>query len=101
MLRINTQESVTHRVLGKPIWSLRVTCRGEPLRVVGVEWEDSGIEYRKDGKGKDNVGCVHSLLQKINNKMQAQVSANSLSGPPQIIFLTQSYTALLLSPYTK
>lgn len=82
-----------HCVFCKPIWSLRVTYRGEPLRVVGVEWEDSGIEYRKDGKGKDNVGCVHSLLKKINNKMQAQVSANSLSGPPQFFLhdLTQRY----------
>ena len=70
-------------------------CRREPLRIVGEERDHSDVGYRKDDEGKDNVGCAHSLLQRIKKKMQLQVNVSSLSDPPEPIFLTESHTALL------
>ena len=42
-------------------------CRREPLRIVGEEGDHSDVGYRKDDEGKDNVGCAHSLLQRMGN----------------------------------
>ena len=65
------------------------------MRVVGEERDHCGVGYRRDDEGKDNACCAHSLLQRINKKMQVQVNVSSLSGPPEPIFLTESHTALL------
>ena len=65
------------------------------MRVVGEEQDHSAVGYRRDDEGKDNVCCAHSLLQRINKKMQVQVNVSSLSGPPEPIFLIESHTALL------
>ena len=64
-------------------------CRREPLRIVGEERDHSDVGYRKDDEGKDNVGCAHSLLQRIKKKMQLQVNVSSLSDPPQSQFFSQ------------
>lgn len=51
--------------------------------------------YKKDNERKNNVCCAHSLLQRINKKIQVHVNVCSLSDPPEPIFLTESHTALL------
>ena len=67
-------------------------CRREPLRIVVEERDHSDVGYRKDDEGKDNVGCAHSLLQRIKKKMQLQVNVSSLSDPPQSQFFSQNLT---------